>query len=111
MLAHQVASQVTGIGQCPPVTPVQNFNVTQYLGRWYEIRAYRTTFEFGSNCVTADYGSNTDGSVSVVNTLRSFGQQRSISGSATIPKPGQGALIVNFFGLESKLLNVELDLF
>lgn len=102
VFASKAASQITGFGQCPQVYPVQNFDVVNYSGRWYEIRAYRNLFEILSSCVTADYGLNSDGSVSVVNSLKRFGQRRSITGSATIPQADQGALIVNFPGLPSE---------
>ena len=104
LLRNQVASQVVGFGQCPNITPLQNFDATRYLGHWYEIRAYPTVFELGGSCVTADYGQNADGTVSVVNNILRFGRQTSITGSATIPQPGQGALIVNFPGAPSMTL-------
>lgn len=100
VLTHQAAS-VPGFGQCPLVTPVQNFDVANYLGHWYEIRSYRNVFEIGTSCVTADYGMNADGSISVVNRYKRFGQYWDVSGTATIPQAGQGALIVNFTGLQS----------
>lgn len=90
-------------GQCPNKTPLQNFNATRYLGHWYEIRAYPNVFELGGSCVTADYGLNTNGTVSVVNSVVKLGQQSSITGSATIPQANQGALIVNFPGSPSMI--------
>lgn len=54
--------------------PVEEIDVSAYLGRWYQVYASRTvkyTFELGGNCVTADYGATDfDDVISVTNTVR-----------------------------------------
>lgn len=95
-LASQVFSQVPGLGRCPQITVVQNFNVQRYLGRWFEIRSYPAIFQVGASCTEANYGLNPNGTVSVLNKAVRLGRPFSIEGTATLVEPGQGILIVNF---------------
>ena len=57
------------MGGCPAVTTMgEDFDVSRYTGRWYEVvRDKYTIFEIFAGCVNADYGLNEDGSVSVRN--------------------------------------------
>jgi len=48
-------------------TPVNNFELEKYLGKWYEIARFDFTFEKDLNNTTAEYSLNKDGSVKVVN--------------------------------------------
>jgi len=41
-------------GTCPEFTTIKDFNVTAYLGRWYEIQKFSALFEHGK-CIKADY--------------------------------------------------------
>lgn len=55
------------------VEPVSTVNVTQYLGRWYQISASLTvnsTFEAGGYCITANYGLYPNDTISVHNSQR-----------------------------------------
>ena len=69
-------------------TPVQEVDVQQYLGHWYQAYsdlAVTATFENSSYCVTADYGLNTNGTISVWNRERQYsvtGPEREIFGWA-----------------------------
>ncbi|KAJ2953455.1 hypothetical protein O0L34_g1049 [Tuta absoluta] len=48
-------------GRCDQNIPVvQNFNVANYLGTWYDIESYPEAFQIGQ-CATADYTLGTDG--------------------------------------------------
>ncbi|MGI9298805.1 MAG: lipocalin family protein [Luminiphilus sp.] len=49
------------------VEPVSQFNTEQYLGTWYEIARLDHSFERNLERVTATYGLNEDGSISVLN--------------------------------------------
>lgn len=46
---------VTRQGQCPVKEVQLNFNLTQYLGVWYEIQRYEADFQVSLDCVTAEY--------------------------------------------------------
>merc|ERR1740128_1474603 len=65
-------SSVSGSVGAPPET-VSEVDLPNYLGRWYQMYANRfvfATFERDNVCVTADYGLNLDGTVSVENNAR-----------------------------------------
>jgi apolipoprotein D and lipocalin family protein len=49
------------------ITPVKNFNLERYLGRWYEIARLDHSFERGLSKVTAEYTLRSDGGVRVLN--------------------------------------------
>ncbi|RZW25695.1 MAG: lipocalin, partial [Desulfobulbaceae bacterium] len=49
------------------VTPVKEFEVDRYLGRWYEIARLDHSFERGLEQVSADYILAQDGSLTVIN--------------------------------------------
>lgn len=49
------------------VTPVTDFELSRYLGRWYEIARLDHSFERGLVNVTADYSPEEDGRVRVIN--------------------------------------------
>ncbi len=49
------------------ITPVKNFDLEQYKGKWYEIARLNHSFEEGMEQVTATYTVNDDGTVKVLN--------------------------------------------
>jgi apolipoprotein D and lipocalin family protein len=83
------------------VTPVDNFALEAYLGRWYEIARLDHSFERGMSQVTAEYSLRTDGGVRVLN--RGFndnkGKWEDAEGRAYFVQNEQtGFLKVSFFG-------------
>lgn len=81
--------------------PVENFDLTRYLGRWYEIARLDHSFERGLAKVTADYRLLEDGRVEVIN--RGFdvdtGKRREADGVARFQgERDVGSLEVSFFG-------------
>jgi apolipoprotein D and lipocalin family protein len=78
-------------GRCTYPKPDANFNLTDYLGTWYQVAATRAFFNIGCTCVTAVYTPNDDGTVKVVNTCRRFGQTSKITGSAAPVDKAYGA--------------------
>jgi lipocalin len=86
-------------------TPVTEVVTEQYLGHWYQAYsdlAVTTTFENSSTCVTADYGMNPNGTISVWNRERQYsvsGPTRDIFGWATATNTSQpGELTVHLQG-------------
>lgn len=55
-------------GLFPAVVP--ELDLSQYLGRWYEVASTKPFFQKDCVCVTADYGLQDDGNVKVVNSCR-----------------------------------------
>lgn len=83
------------------VTPVENFALEKYLGKWYEIARLDHSFERGLTKVTADYSLRNDGGVKVLN--RGYSEKdakwKEVEGRAYFVKqPDQGYLKVSFFG-------------
>ena len=55
-------------GTCPTFTTKSGFTLASYLGTWYEYQRDRWTwYELNSDCTTATYSLNSDGSVAVKN--------------------------------------------
>jgi len=82
---------------------VDELDVQSYLGRWYQVYTdliVNQTFERNAKCVTADYGLNADGSISVfnANTVGTpDGDFSTITGTARVPDATEpGKLTVAF---------------
>ncbi|ROV91843.1 hypothetical protein VMCG_09207 [Cytospora schulzeri] len=76
------------------------FNLTSYLGRWYQVAGYVAIFDAGCKCITADYTLNSDGTVGVKNECQELGLPITISGTATTADAAYGevgVLNVSFF--------------
>ena len=83
-------------------TVVEQLDIQQYLGKWYEIARYDHSFERGLVGVTADYSMRDDGKIKVINSgyKNSFnGEFSQAVGKAKIPKPEKepAKLKVSFF--------------
>jgi len=82
------------------ITPISNFNLEKYLGKWYEIARLDHSFERGLTRVTADYTLRKDGGVRVLNCGYSEKEAKwkKVEGRAYFVKqPDQGYLKVSFF--------------
>lgn len=97
-----LCSLFTGcVGMPDTVSPVQEFELQRYLGRWYEIARLDHSFERGLEQVSAEYSMREDGGVRVLN--RGFnaksGEWEEAEGKAYfVEGPQQGYLKVSFFG-------------
>jgi len=83
------------------VTPVDNFELNRYLGKWYEIARLDHSFERGLERVTAEYSLRDDGGVAVVNRGYSSknNQWKEAKGKAYfVEDETTGYLKVSFFG-------------
>lgn len=101
------------VGTPPGVTPVQQFDVDRYLGRWYEIARLDHSFERGLERVTADYRLEPDGSISVTNRgySKKLEKWKEATGRALfVENPAEAHLKVSFFGpFYSSYVVFELD--
>ncbi|KAK2578716.1 hypothetical protein KPH14_007792 [Odynerus spinipes] len=98
-LATTAMAQVPGLGACPKVQYMTNFEAQKYTGLWYEVERYFAVFELGGKCVTANYSLNDNGTVTVVNSQISYitGTPSSIDGVARFEgKPKDAKLLVTF---------------
>jgi apolipoprotein D and lipocalin family protein len=88
-------------GMPEKVTPVKNFELSSYLGRWYEIARLDHSFERGMSHVTAEYSLREDGGVNVLNQgyQTKDGVWEQAEGKAYfVQDPQTGHLKVSFFG-------------
>ena len=78
---------------------VKEFDLSRYLGEWYEIARYDHSFERGLDNTMAQYILQDDGKVVVLNTGWKDGKFKIAEGKAKYPDPqGEpGALRVSFF--------------
>lgn len=89
------------LGMPEKVTPVKNFDLKKYLGKWYEIARLDHSFERGLKRVTAEYSLREDGGVSVINRgfLEKETEWQEAKGKAYfVGDPNEGYLKVSFFG-------------
>ncbi|WP_105901801.1 lipocalin family protein [Vibrio gangliei] len=89
------------LGMPKSVTPIQPFDVNNYLGTWYEIARLDHSFERGLTHVTAEYSLKDDGGVKVIN--RGYSKQKQhweqAEGKAYfVDETNKGYLKVSFFG-------------
>ena len=80
-------------------SPISDFNLTRYLGTWYEIARFDHSFERGMNNVMAEYLLREDGKVDVLNTGWKDGVYKVAEGKAKQPDPlkDPAHLEVSFF--------------
>ncbi len=83
------------------VKPVENFDVTRYLGTWYEIARLDHSFERGLTNVSATYTPRPDGGITVLNKgyHERSGRWKQAKGRAyLVGEQSTGFLKVSFFG-------------
>ncbi len=92
-----------GCAVAPPsgVTPINDFKLNRYLGKWYEIARLDHSFERGLSDVSATYSPRDDGGIRVLN--RGYDERAGIWKDAEgrayfIGEPTVGSLKVSFFG-------------
>lgn len=78
---------------------VEEFDLSRYLGKWYEIARFDHSFERGMQNVTAEYSLRDDGKVSVFNSGWKGEKFKLAEGKAKYPDPKNdpGHLRVSFF--------------
>ncbi len=99
-LAACVAGPSGRSKDAPPLEAVPSVDVAQYMGLWYEIARYPTSFQKDCEGTTAEYTLREDGRVDVLNTCRfgtKDGEPRSADAVARVMDGSNGARIfVNF---------------
>lgn len=78
---------------------VDEFDLSDYLGEWYEVARYNHSFEKGMDNTMAEYILQDDGKVFVLNTGWKDGKFKVAEGKAKYkdPEGNPGALKVSFF--------------
>ena len=83
------------------ITPVDNFNIQRYLGKWYEIVRLDHSFERGLTSVSAEYSLRSDGGLRIVNRgySKKENKWKDIEGKGYfVNRKDEGFLKVSFFG-------------
>ncbi|TPH12270.1 lipocalin [Litorilituus lipolyticus] len=83
------------------VTPVDNFNLSKYQGKWYEVARLDHSFERGLEQVTAEYQLMPEGHVKVTNRGYSTEDEtwnEAIGKAKFVESKNIGFLEVSFFG-------------
>ena len=80
-------------------SPITQFDLSKYLGTWYEIARFDHSFERGMDNVTAEYFLRDDGKVDVLNSGWKDGVFKTAEGKAKQPDPmtDPAHLKVSFF--------------
>ena len=101
------------LGEClsPDSIPrVENFDLSRYVGNWYEIASDKATeFTIATTCTTAKYTPLANGNVGIVNRgyyQYALGQYISVDGEASCDaNTNEGVCTVNFFGKHRTIPN------
>jgi apolipoprotein D and lipocalin family protein len=83
------------------ITPVDNFNIERYLGKWYEIARLDHSFERGLTSVSAEYSLRSDGGLRVMNRgySKKENKWKEIEGKGYfVNRKDLGFLKISFFG-------------
>lgn len=83
------------------VSPVGDFELEKYLGKWYEIARLDHSFERGLDNVSAEYSLRKNGSVKVLNRGYSHSKKKweeAVGKAKFARNADQGYLKVSFFG-------------
>lgn len=89
------------LGMPESVSPVKQFELDRYLGKWYEIARLDHSFERGLEQVTAEYTLRDDGGINVLNRGYSSKKQewKEAKGKAYFVRDKNEAYLkVSFFG-------------
>ncbi|KAL2085260.1 hypothetical protein ACEWY4_018580 [Coilia grayii] len=78
-----ISAQTLHWGPCPTPMVQPNFDLNQYLGKWYEIEKLPARFERGT-CIEANYAIRPDHSIQVRNCQTYKGKVRTAEGTAVI---------------------------
>ncbi|KZC05232.1 PREDICTED: apolipoprotein D-like [Dufourea novaeangliae] len=93
-------AQVPSLGFCPEYVPMANFDMSKFLGVWFEAERYFQLTEVVSRCVMANYTLSPDGKFRVSNevTNRFTGIKRVVEGEIkkAASKAEEGKLIVKY---------------
>ncbi len=80
--------------------PVQDFDATKFLGKWFEIARLDFRHEKNLNNVTADYSLKKDGSIKVVNRGYNYKKEEwenAVGEARFVKEKTEGRLKVSFF--------------
>merc|ERR1740128_565020 len=97
-----VQSQSIFPGNCPTVSVMSPFDITQYAGSWYENTKYFAIFELGQKCIKAKYTVIDDSTAEVQNSgiKTRDGEATSVTGKVTVIEVNTGNLAIAYRNLD-----------
>ena len=101
LMATALYSLTGCVGTPDGVKPVESFEPSRYLGKWYEIARLDHSFERGLTQVSATYSQREDGGIRVVNegySMESGEWSRAEGKAYFVQGDDKGFLKVSFFG-------------
>ncbi|CAG9855050.1 unnamed protein product [Phyllotreta striolata] len=93
------SAQIPSLGFCPDYVPMTDFDIDNFLGKWYESERYFQFSDIVSRCVVTDYARAPSGKIFVSNevTNRLTGIKRVIDGQLELSgRIGEGKLNVKY---------------
>ena len=96
---------LTGCQVQPSLPTVPEFELSRYLGKWYETARLDHSFERGMSEVSAHYSLNEDGTVKVINSGIRDGKRRSITGVAKTTNSPIFQLVINMNAIVPKMVS------
>ncbi|KAK5639309.1 hypothetical protein RI129_011801 [Pyrocoelia pectoralis] len=110
------SAQIPSLGWCPDYSPMADFDIDRFLGKWYESEHYFTFWDVVNRCVVTDYARASSGRIYVSNevTNRITGVKRVIGGHLELSGKGnEGKMNVKYattpISTESTLIVLETD--
>ncbi|KAK4029638.1 hypothetical protein OUZ56_022609 [Daphnia magna] len=88
-------AQVLGPGSCPNAIAVSDFEIDQYLGKWYNNRNYFSILQTGQDCVTVEY-EKSGGRIIVKNGGLALITRKKLTSVARASVTSSGKLNVSF---------------
>ncbi|KAK0171216.1 hypothetical protein PV328_008967 [Microctonus aethiopoides] len=89
-------AQLPAIGWCPDLVPMTDFNMTKFMGNWFEVERSSQFPELGFRCAMVRYYKGSDNKWHVRNIVgRILGFQRIIEGEVILPSTKSEAGKIN----------------
>ncbi|XP_043269787.1 apolipoprotein D-like [Venturia canescens] len=92
-LLGSALAQVPSFGKCPEVQTAVDFQLSSYMGRWYEAQRYFSEIEVLGKCITSDYTLADNNTVNMEDSKISIlsGELYSLKSTARVPDPSDPA--------------------
>ncbi|KAF6214078.1 hypothetical protein GE061_011809 [Apolygus lucorum] len=66
------SAQIPYLGDCPTLSPMENFNISRFMGIWYEAERYFQIYQMGGRCVSLEYLQDGDDYVKTISRQKSL---------------------------------------
>ncbi|XP_014192244.2 apolipoprotein D [Haplochromis burtoni] len=105
-----LSAQTYHWGPCPTPKVQPNFNLQQYLGKWYEIEKLPAPFARGK-CIEINYSIRRDGTIQLLTSQIYKDKKRHAEGTGVVSDPREPAKLGVSFSYCKYLLSLFYQLF